>query len=225
MDKTKELEQRIVELEKIVQALVNKNRKESMKSLGLSLSMRNSEGYERYLKEKYSVDNYKRLGWDEKFYELDFSKMLSEADAGKNKIDKLRIWKGHSTTIYDKLDVNFRYAPQWFPLTSFVVSAIEYYEKSLIEYVLEKGKYFDQGGRPADIYTKEVKETIIEFWESYKENPEYQHENGRYKGKPQKQRIYSKIADKIGIISNPIERESDRTKRIEQIIKNHIEQK
>lgn len=150
MDKIEQLEKRISELEKTVNAFKEKNKQDSLVEFGVSLSMKSAENYERHLLNKFSIDRYKEIGLKEDVYPLDFSKMLERGNKAR-KADALQAykeWKKSLNTIHEVLG-KAKYFPQWYPLTSFVKSAVKYYEQSIIERVLKEGKHFEgSGNRP-----------------------------------------------------------------------------
>jgi hypothetical protein len=88
----------------------------------------------------------------------------------------------------------------WMDLCYFTEKVIEFYEDEVIRYILKEGKYVDEGGAPS-FYDKSL---IIELWEQKKDTGN-------------RMSVYTEIANEIGVQPHL----SDRTKRIQQIIKEH----
>jgi hypothetical protein len=204
MDKVEKLEKRIDELENKLNQKQNKT--PNWKILSKSVLTEWDEDYRTAFEQQYSFSE------GHKFERFDIKKLINGIPNNAKTPQKLKYWEG----VYNDLKQTLgdRYGKQWPDLCYIMEMAVRFYQNDAMRHILEKGEYPSLGGRKQQINGKEV----IKYWKKYSNNPDFIHNNGRYKGKPKKREIQEIIADKIGIPSY----QENRTRRINDIIKAYM---
>jgi len=204
MDKVKELEKRIEELESSVNTLKEVNRfkqhMEFLKSripIGMNFVASSGAEFEKHVLNKYSSNTYKEKGFPKEFEKIDLKNILKTANEKGNRVEKFKYWSKLRHEIRVVLGEKY-YDDYWMELIAIAEYAWEYFQNHTLQYIIDKEKYLDEGGRPEE-YDKEY--IIRRFNEIEPKRGEIA-------------QAYLEIADEIGVP----EYLSDRTKRISQIV-------
>ena len=186
--------ERIEKLEKRIEELESERDKQRAQKLSKAVIVSPDPLYRVKIEEKYSESNLTG-----KYKQFDLKKAVNGANEKRNRDQKLEYWYA----FYGKLKaiLGDQYGQGfWMELCYLIEKIIDYYENDVITYILKEGKYIDNGGAP-NYYNKAQ---IIAHWE-------------RLKDTTNRMAVYGLIADEIGIEHHV----SDRTKRIQQIIKEY----
>lgn len=189
MEKRKELEKRLEQLELLIDEWEREKFREKTRLSAFDLAFAHPN-YREELLNKYSESNL-----PDECKHLDFKKAVDKMK-GRNRDVKLRFWNDYRNQLWKALGWRMYDDHYWHELAAIVEKAIDFYADDVVRWILEKGEYVDSGG-PRE--RRGEKEIAYQCYLDLKENqPSMFYQSGRQKGKAIKKQVEPILREKIG---------------------------